>query len=195
MQRDEIKAAITAAMPEATPEAIEAAVSAALNLFHKEMNAVKKSEAAAADKAAKAEEKAATASALEQEVAALKSQIDQLTAQNKEANIRSNKATAISRLREAGMDENLAATLAQTSVSEDEKVSAAAVDAIIAAYSAQEQARAAEAAKNGMLGMPFPSPDGGQPKTDENKAVDYAKKLAESRAMRSSNGTLDGFKN
>lgn len=192
MQRDDIKKVLSALVADDTKsDAVEAAVSGLLNLFHGELNAAKKATEEAEQKAAKAAEIAATAADKDTEVAELRGQIDKLTAKLSEAAKKSNVANAVSRLKEAGMSAELAAAIAATTVSDDEKASNAAVEAILTTYSAQEQARAAEAAKNGMLGMKFPAHEGngGAASTPE---VELAERLGrESSVAHSGNGLAD----
>ena len=192
MQRDDIKKVLSALVPDDTKsDAVEAAVSGLLNLFHGELNAAKKASADAAEKAAKAEEKAATADTAAAENAALIAKVEKLSADLAAANKRTNTANAIAKLRAAGMAETLANSIAATSVSDDETATGKAIDAIVTAFTAQETARQAEAAKSGMLGMKFPSPDGngGAASTPE---VELARKLGRERSVaHSGNGLAD----
>lgn len=192
MQRDDIKKAVSALVPEGeSAENLDSVVSALLNLFHGELNAAKKASTDAAEKAAKAEAKAANADAQAAANTELQSKVEKLEAALAAANKRSNTANAVAKLVQAGMNETLASSIAATSVSEDEKASTAAIDAIITAYSAQEQAKAAETAKAGMLNMQFPAPNG---ENTNSGAVDLAKRLASQRADRKNSGTLDEFR-
>lgn len=192
MQRDDIKKAVSTLIPEGeSAENLDSVVSALLNLFHGELNAAKKASMDAEEKAAKAEAKAANADAQAATNTELQGKVEKLEAALAAANKRSNTANAVAKLVQAGMNEMLASSIAATSVSEDEKASMAAIDAIITAYSAQEQAKAAEAAKSGMLNMQFPTPNG---ENTNSGAVDLAKRLASQRADRKNSGTLDEFR-
>lgn len=165
------------------PDATDEAISKLLNAHHNEINAARKQDADAAEKAAKSDAQAA-------EIVALQKQIEKLTADNAAARKANNVASALAALTKAGMDEALAKTIIDSAVTDDAKASTARIDALVTAYSAAEQARANALAQQGLKDMPKPMGGGDKPDT----SVEFAKRLAETKAIHSTSGTLDAFK-
>lgn len=165
------------------PDATDEQISKLLNQHHAEMNAAKKADTEAAEKAARSD-------ALSQTVTDLQSQLEKVTADLTAARREGNLTRAVAELVKAGMDEAFARTIAANAVSDDSKASQANVDALTKAFTAMEQARASALAEQGLRDMPKPQSGGTMPDT----SVEYAKKLAEGRANYTTSGTLDAFK-
>lgn len=166
------------------PDATDEQISKLLNRHHAEISAKQKTDTEAAEKAARTDE-------LAQTVTTLQAQLEKVTADLSNARRESNLANAVAALTKAGMDENFARTIVASSVSDDAKASTANVNAILTAFTAMEQARANALAEQGLRDMPKPQSGGGNA---PDASVEYAKKLAEGKAVHSTSGTLDAFK-
>lgn len=166
------------------PDATDEQISKLLNKHHGEMNAARRADTEAAEKAAKSDEQAQT-------ILDLQKQIEKLTADNAAVRKTNNTAKAVAALMKAGMDEAFATALAAGVVTDDAKASEANVANLATAYTAMESARQAALAQQGLKDMPLPQHPGAGASTTTD--VDYAKKLAEGRALHSTSGTLDAF--
>lgn len=167
------------------PDATDEQISKLLNKHHGELNAARKADTEAAEKAAKSDEQAQT-------IASLQAQIEKLTADYSASRKANNTAKAVASLMKAGMDEAFATALAAGVVTDDAKASEANVANLATAFTAMETARQTALAQQGLKEMPKPqNPGAGKTLTAD---VDYAKKLAEGRAAHSTSGTLDSFK-
>lgn len=179
MTRDEIKSLF--------PDATDEAISKMLNLHHSEMDARKRDNTDAAEKTAKIDEQAAL-------IEALNKQVESLTAKYSAAQKASNTTAAIAKLVKAGMNEDLAKSIAGTTVTDDEKATNGAIDAIVAAYAAQEKTRQDALAAQQLHGMPKPQQSGTEGNSGTSSAAEYGKRLGEKVASRKNIGTLDDFK-
>ena len=180
MTREEIKALF--------PDATDEQISSMLNLHHKEMDARKRDNSDAAEKTAKIDEQAAT-------IDELRKQVESLTASYSAAKKASNTTAAIAKLVKAGMDEELAKSIAGTTVTDDEKATGTAIDTIVSAYAAQEKTRQDALAAAQLRGMPKPQAGGTGEKSGASSAAEYGKRLGEKVANRKNSGTLEEFRN
>lgn len=167
------------------PDATDEQISKLLNKHHGEMNAAKKADTEATEKAAKADEQAQT-------IATLQAQIEKLTADYSASRKANNTAKAVAALMKAGMDEAFATALAAGVVTDDAKASETNVANLATAFTAMETARQNALAQQGLKDMPLPQNPGTGASTHAD--VEYAKKLAEGKAFHSTSGTLDEFK-
>lgn len=165
------------------PDATDEQISKLLNKHHAEISAKQRADSEAAEKAAKSDE-------LAQTVTTLQAQLEKVTADLGNARRESNLANAVAALTKAGMDETFARAVAAGAVSDDAKASTTNVTALVNAYTAMEQARANTLAEQGLRNMPQPQQNSG---TAPDASVEYAKKLAEGKAIHSTSGTLEAF--
>lgn len=166
------------------PEATDEQISKLLNKHHGEMNAMRKTDAEATEKAAKSDEQAAL-------IENLQKQIEKMTADNAAMRKTNNTAKAVAALMKAGMDEGFATALAAGVVTDDAKASEANVANLATAFAAMETARQNALAQQGLKDMPKPQNNG---MNGTFADVEYAKKLAQGHAIHSTSGTLDAFK-